>query len=537
MLAGSEELLAAREVLHTLIESMAVPVFIKDTDSAYIGCNHAFAEHAGLTPREIIGRTDADMAWQKLSDPPCIDWDRRVLSSGIESLAIAEPYRDTDGAIRWIEMDRYPLLGAHGRVIALIGSVREVTARIEAEQELQRLVGSLDQQVDAQTAELERKNEALRDEMRERERLQAEEREQRENLEVLRDIASALSTTLDIDVVLNEIVTGVQRLLFVDLIAVVLADGDDFTLRRLDVSENYEVDGDVLADGVEGWLRGELGSGVENAATASIPLDRCFGSARSAIASVMVVGGQRVGYLIVESRARHLASDFSRARLAAIAGQAAATLSTLRLSAQEADQAALQERERLAQELHDTVIQAVSTVSMLSDAARTMVDDDDPVTPLIERMHAAAVGSQAEMRSLLLEMRNDQLEAMPLRQLIESAIAVFSARSTIEVVADLEDVDVDDATGIALYRIVQEALNNVLRHSEAASVSVSLHADPVHIRVRDDGVGFDPSVKVPGHLGLHIMGERASGVGGSLTISSSPEGGTELRIELSSERC
>lgn len=536
MLEGSEELVAAQEFLHTLIETMAVPVFIKDKDSTFIGCNNAFADYAGLTVREVIGRKGNEMPWANVAGADYIDWDRRVMSSGIESLGISEPLRLSDGTIRWLEIDKYPLLGTEGQVIGLIGSFRDVTDRVEAERELQRLVGSLDQQVDEQTAELERTNETLRAEMRERERLQIEEREQREQLEVLRDIASALSTTLDLDVVLDEIVTGIQRLLFVDLIAVILAEGDDFAIRRLDVSDEYEVDERVFATRLRDWLHGDSVPGVENGATSTIPLDHCFGIARSAIASVMVVGGHKVGYLVVESRAGHLDSEFSRGRLGAVAGQAAATLSTLRLSTDEADKAAVDERERLAKDLHDTVIQAVSTISLLSDAARGMVDDEDPVAPLLDRMQAAAADSQAEMRNLLLEMRDDQLGSMSARQLVETAIAVFSARSSVEVIADLADVELDEEVSIAIYRIAQEALNNVLHHANATSVSISMTDDPVRFDVRDNGVGFEPTTPTPGHVGLKIMGERASAIGASLTITSSLGGGTDLHFELDRDR-
>ncbi len=534
MFEGGEELFAAQEFLHALIQTMAIPVFIKDRSSTYIGCNNAFAEYTGMTVSAVIGRRDTDMPWQNLSGADYTDWDRRVMKSGVESLGISQSIQLGDGTIRWLETDKYPVVAKDGQVVGLLGSFREVTERVEAERALQRLVGSLDQQVDQKTEEVKRMNDSLRSEMRERERLQVEEREQREKLEVLRDIAATLSSTLDLDAVLDGVITGVQRLLFVDLISVVQAEenGDSFVIRRLDITDGYDVAEPDRADELLEWLLSDDGPGDQNGSTCVVPPARCLGPARSAIASVMVVGGQRVGYLMVESRAGHLASGFAISRLSAVAGQAAATMSTIRLSADAAGQAALQERERLAQELHDTVIQAVSTISLLSEAARTLVDPDDPVSALIERMHDASVASQAEMRSLLFEMRAGELAKMSLRQLVEAAIAVFAARSRVQVVADLEEVHVDDATSIAAYRIVQEALNNVLRHANASAVTVSLTSEPVAVRVHDDGDGFETDAPSAGHLGIPIMSERAAAVGAVLTISSSRGGGTQVDLEL-----
>ncbi len=538
MLEGGEELFAAQEFLHALIQTMAIPVFIKDRSSTFIGCNNAFAEYAGMTVSAVIGRSDSDMPWQDLSGADYVDWDRRVMASGIESLGINEPMQLADGTLRWLETDKYPVIAKDGQVVGLLGSFRDVTDRVEAERALQRLVGSLDQQVDQKTEELERTNDSLRGEMRERERLQIEEREQREKLEVLRDIAATLSSTLDLDAVLDKVVTGVQRLLFVDLISVVLADeeDDDFVVRRLDVTDGYDVPKPMRSTEVLEWLLGDDGPGDQNGATCVVPAAYCFGRARSAIASVMVVGGRRVGYLMVESRAGHLASGFAIGRLSAVAGQAAATMSTIRLSADAAGRAALQERERLAKDLHDTVIQAVSTISLLSEAARTLVDPNDPVAALIERMHDASVASQAEMRSLLLEMRTGELAKMSLRELVETAIAVFSARSRVRVVADLEEVELDDTSSIAVYRIVQESLNNVLRHAHASLVTITLTSNPIAVRVRDDGIGFDTNVANAGHLGVSIMSERAAAIGAVLAISSSRGAGTSVDLSLGMQR-
>src|SRR5262249_8649720 len=85
---------------------------------------------------------------------------------------------------------------------------------------------------------------------------------------------------------------------------------------------------------------------------------------------------------------------------------------------------------------------------------------------------------------------------------------------------------------IALYRLVQESLANVVKHARANSATVTLQADGEQIRicVDDDGQGFDPAVVVPGHLGLAVMRERATASGASLTVDSQPDAGTRVRV-------
>jgi signal transduction histidine kinase len=138
------------------------------------------------------------------------------------------------------------------------------------------------------------------------------------------------------------------------------------------------------------------------------------------------------------------------------------------------------------------------------------------------------------MRALILELRPDSLEREGLISALNKQVAALRARHGLEVEATLEkeprlSLEAKDA----LYRVVQEALNNIVKHAQASRVAIHLQDDQQEIvlAVRDDGVGFDPQGEYPG-IGLHTMRERVEKMGGELHIESAPGQGTHVRVRL-----
>lgn len=197
-----------------------------------------------------------------------------------------------------------------------------------------------------------------------------------------------------------------------------------------------------------------------------------------------------------------------------------------------------EERERLAQELHDSVTQSLYSLSLFAEWGSGLLDQGD-VAQARERF--ARIGDEAqqalrEMRLLLYELRPSTLDADGLKGAIESRLTAVEHRVGIS--ARLE---VDTAVALpphieeCLYRITQEALNNALKHGQATSVRVGLRADNSHIllSVTDDGCGFDPeTVNLEGRLGLNIMRERARRMAGVCRIISTLGEGTTIRVKI-----
>ena len=220
----------------------------------------------------------------------------------------------------------------------------------------------------------------------------------------------------------------------------------------------------------------------------------------------------------------------------AFASQAAVAITNARLYEQAQGTAALEERQRLARELHDSVSQALFGIGLGARTARTLLDEDPAkaAAPLDYVLSLAEAGL-TEMRSLIFELRPEALEQEGLVAALEKQAANLRARHGIEVEADLGDPgEVSLVVEEAIYRIAQEALNNTVKHARATTVRLRLAREPGRLvaEIADDGAGFDPARSFSGHLGLRTMQERAARLGGHVGIASAPGAGTRLRVEI-----
>jgi two-component system nitrate/nitrite sensor histidine kinase NarX len=145
-------------------------------------------------------------------------------------------------------------------------------------------------------------------------------------------------------------------------------------------------------------------------------------------------------------------------------------------------------------------------------------------------------GALAEMRTLLRELRPQTIADTDLGTLVTQLTEGLAARHDIpaEIRAEVNG-DLPPDVHIALYRIAQEAMNNVAKHANASSLVVDLTGDDgvVHLSIADDGYGFDAAEVSSDHMGLDIMEERASGIGANLTVTSEPDAGTTVDVSWS----
>ena len=195
------------------------------------------------------------------------------------------------------------------------------------------------------------------------------------------------------------------------------------------------------------------------------------------------------------------------------------------------------EREYLARELHDSVSQTLYTSSIIAEALPD-VWETHPVEALssLKDLRSLNEGALAEMRALLLELRPEEIADQPLDDLLHQLTEAMSARTKLPItISVVGDCALEKKVQIAFYRIAQEALNNISKHAQAEQVWVSLQCslDGSSLKIRDNGVGFDPGLESPSHMGLDIMRDRAADIGAALNISSKLDQGTELSIEWS----
>lgn len=229
----------------------------------------------------------------------------------------------------------------------------------------------------------------------------------------------------------------------------------------------------------------------------------------------------------------------------AMADQLSASLRSLRLLAdknaqlaeQAAQLAAVEERNRLARDLHDSVSQELFSLTMLAAAARRTIDTrPDLSTARLFEIEASARRALEETRSLIFALRPAALDGRGLAPALRDLLDALRERQGLSVTLHCSgERRVPLEHEQALFRIVQEALANVARHSgvREAEVELRYHDESVALSVRDEGHGFDPAVaRNPRAIGLHSMAERAEALGGSFTITSAPGGGTLISVAI-----
>jgi PAS domain S-box-containing protein len=224
--------------------------------------------------------------------------------------------------------------------------------------------------------------------------------------------------------------------------------------------------------------------------------------------------------------------------LSAIADQAAVAVENARLFHDAQETAALEERQRLARELHDSVSQALYGIGLGARTARTLLDrDPEQAEEPLDYVLTLAEAGLSEMRSLIFELRPESLERESLTDALERQITAIQARHGLQVSADYPPGMVCEppyAVKEALYRIAQESLHNTVKHARATHASIALNCDHITARltVRDNGIGFDTSASFPGHFGMRSMRERVERLGGTLSIESSSGHGTTVAASI-----
>lgn len=231
-------------------------------------------------------------------------------------------------------------------------------------------------------------------------------------------------------------------------------------------------------------------------------------------------------------------SDADQHLIELFAAHAAIAIENATLFERSRELTVVEERNRLARDLHDSVAQTLFSLSLTSEAALTLAQDGvEKATDEIRKVSRLARDALAEMRSIVFELRPADLAADGLVPTIvkhaEVLSRVFGQQIEVDVRSEgrlTPDVELE------LFRIAQEALSNALKHAQASKIEIraDLANHPARLEIADDGVGFDtasPSVRAR-HLGLTTMEERAHGIGARFALDSAPGRGTAVKVEI-----
>lgn len=220
----------------------------------------------------------------------------------------------------------------------------------------------------------------------------------------------------------------------------------------------------------------------------------------------------------------------------AFADQVALAIANARLRVQAEQAATIAERQRLARELHDAVTQTLFSANLIAEVLPQLWQEDpDEFHQRVADLRRLTRGALAEMRTLLLELRPAALVETPLRDLVRQLVEAITGRTRLEVqfTANGGQHVYPAEIQLALYRIAQEALRNVVKHARAHTLRVDLMTTPaqVSLTIQDDGQGFDPHHVPADHFGLRIMRERAAAIGAALTLTTRIGEGTSVAVQ------
>ncbi len=251
--------------------------------------------------------------------------------------------------------------------------------------------------------------------------------------------------------------------------------------------------------------------------------------------------GKKLGVLNVASTDwRELSADDLRI-LYTIGDLAGIAIERARLFTRSAKLGAVEERSRLARELHDTLAQGLAGIALQLECADALLDgegDREQLRRIIQQALALTRANLEETRRSVQDLRAAPLEGRTLADALQVLVAQMAEsvagqpRLTFAMVGESRPLSVRLENG--LYRLAQEALTNAIRHAGAAQVSVRLETTPHRIRliVDDDGQGFDPAEVADGRYGLIGMNERTKLLGGTLRLESGPNTGSRLEVVI-----
>ena len=316
-------------------------------------------------------------------------------------------------------------------------------------------------------------------------------------------------------------------------------DREDGVFKQTDLDISLDavpLTGGVLREGKSRVVK-DLGSQPLESSIRAFVTDR---NLESVLLVPLQVSGAVIGLLVLGNDEAE--RDFTPDEVTlteTIAGDIAIMIENSRLLEQKMAAAASEERTRLARDLHDAVTQTIYSASLIAEVLPAVWERDPQEGQRnLVKLRQLVRGALGEMRTLLFELRPAALEAADLNTLLGHLSDALTGRTRIPVERSLLG-EADPPTGvkIALYRITQEAFNNIAKHSEATSVEVELHSEPgqVNLKISDNGRGFDPEMVPADKLGLRIMQERAEEAGVRLEVLGEQGKGTQVSVGWTGE--
>ena len=499
---------AAQNELAALFAAMTDAVVVINSDGLYVRVPPTNAPPLLMPPEDLVGKHMQDVMPPEQAEDFMRTVGRHYTTSRPRPIEYPLEIGDTT---YWFSAAVSPISEQEVLVVA-----RDITDRVNARQELER-------QVEERTRELS----------------------------TLLTVSRNLASTLELGPLLDMIIEQVKGIAEYTRCSIFLVEGNAIVLANSRaVADNAPVALRIPLDAIRPlWdkigrgepaiiedVRGDTEIATAYREASGDLINTAFRDIHAWMGVPLALKDRIIGMLTLSHTQPAFFTDRHAGLVSAIATQIAVAIENARLYEQAQQLAAVEERQRLARELHDSVSQALYGIALGARTARTLLDTDPPrATEPMDYVLQLAEAGLAEMRALIFELRPESLETEGLVAALEKQIAATRARYGIVVEASLgEEPGLSLAEKEVFYRVAQESLHNVVKHAHASRVDVSLSAndDAVSLEVRDNGLGFDTSENHPGHMGLVSIAERALSIGAYVAIDSAPGEGTAVKLSL-----
>lgn len=509
---AQEKLKEQEQLYRSIFEATGDGIVISDMTGKLVAANPAVSRMHGYTPEEYLA----------LSPLQFIHPDsHHLLAAYVETVKAGREFSTQaiqvrkDGTPFYVEVHGSPLI-YQGKP-HILGVVRDITERVEAYRLLEQRVA-----------------------------------ERTHELATLLEVSHSVTSMLELQPLLGIILDRFKEVVENDGAAVFLLEGEENLsllkyqgpIPQEDLVPNWSLEQakhnrEVIRTGKPVIIPDVFADTPAAQAFREVACDQ-MDAVPSYIATWMgvplIVREQVIGMLTVDHGTRDFYTSHHAELALAFADQVAIAIENARHYEQTHRLAAMEERQRLARELHDSVSQALYGISLGARTARTLLDRDlVKAAASMDYVLSLADAGITEMRALLFELRPESLELEGLVAALTKQTASLRVRYNIEIAPDLcDEPDVSLDVKQAFYRIAQEAMHNTVKHAEASRIDLRLAAldGVLLLEICDNGNGFDPHGSFPGHLGLRSMRERITRLGGKLDIASAPGAGTTIRAQL-----
>jgi signal transduction histidine kinase len=367
-----------------------------------------------------------------------------------------------------------------------------------------------------------------------------------EQFRVISEVGRQITSIMDIDQLLDQVVHLIQKTFGYDHVAIAMIE-DQYAVYRVGAGRLWEdpafnFNPSHLKIGSEG-ITGRVAASGNLIYLPDVREDPAYvemqGSGTLSEVTVPVkVKGNVIGVLDIQSDRVNAFDETDLVVLQSLADQAAVAIENAQLYKQAKQLAVVEERNRLARELHDSVTQALYGITLHAEAAFRQLEAKETglANEQLVELRITAQEALREMRLLIFELRPSVVEMQGLVPALRARLEAVEERAGLEVEINMdENLDLSDRIQDGLYRIAQEALNNALKHAKASKIILNLTGtlSKVTLEIMDDGLGFKPDEAVEGGgLGLDGIIERAELMNGELIMDSWPGKGTTIRIEV-----